>query len=228
LNPGPGGGDDTLQAGVTATVGAGCTVTYVPWYEWTTTECNPNVNSLIYPCNQTSIMNFPVNQGDYMYIVVTYNGTNSQGVPQGSAFVEDQTTGQYTTASFYEPSAPGSSVPDSNTLYAGSSAEWIVERVTENPSGNYSNLANYQATPGSSPSGLYLFTAYNDYQLGSPPANTIYPQYMYCLPANWIPSNNCPLVNQVPQFISEPTLTYGGGGAFLYMVVNPTGPAVNQ
>lgn len=217
---------DVLQAGVDVVYNANCTTSYIPFYEWFTPYCT--INNPSYPCGQTSV-NLTVNPGDAMYIVVTYNTTS----PNGSAFISDQTTGYYVSVSFNQP--PSSR---QGNQYAGSTAEWIVERPGPLNSSSYYNLANYNVPTG--PYG-YLWM-YPDYYTPSngyvtiagtdPASNTIF-DYMYCTPSYWNPSSACPLVNGVGQFISylyyQPSNPNGGaciwpGTLCLY----PTGPAASQ
>ena len=164
-----------------------------------------------------------------MYIVVTYHTTS----PNGSAFISNQTTGYYVSVSFNQP--PSS---QSGNQYAGSTAEWIVERPGPLNSSTDYNLGNYNVPTG--PNGyLWLYPDYYSPSLGGviaagsdPAANTIF-DYMYCTPEDWNPGGACPLVNGYGQFISylyyQPSNPNGGaciwpGTLCLY----PTGPAASQ
>jgi len=173
------GANDVLQAGINVSA---CPTSYWAWYEWWTESCT--INTPQYPCYATSV-NLPINVGDYIYIVVTYHTSS----PHGNAFISNQSTGQYVAVGFDQPS---SSAP--NTAYAGSSADWVVERPTVGY--NLVDLTNYLGTGGPSGQQYYLVTQYslND-QYGSTtlppygPESTLTTVNMICPP--WNPYSAC-------------------------------------
>jgi len=198
-----GAGQDVLQAGVNVTA---CSTSYAAWYEWYTPGCT--VNSQTQPCYETDV-NLAVHAGDYMYIVVTYNASS----PHGTAFIENQTTQQYVTVSFDQPS---SNAP--NSTYTGSTVEWIVERpMVDN---NLVDLANYINSNGPSGNQEYLSASYMGadgigWAAGYGPASTLYLEYMLCPPCN--PSSAC---STPSQYLSIPTFTNN------YLTTYAYGPAV--
>lgn len=208
------GGYDVLQAGVTTVA---CPASTYPWYEWYTNGCT--VNTLTQPCYETEVMNFTINPGDYMYIVVTYNATS----PHGTAWIHDQTNGEYVSMSFDQP--PGSA----GSAYGGSTAEWIVERPTNISTGQLFDLANY-SVPGSYSNEFWTSVGYSDEAqdgywggVAYDPASHIYVTVnMVCDPSLWNPFSNCPLQNGFSQYISMATWPFGYTG---YMYFNPAGPA---
>jgi Peptidase A4 family len=197
------GRNDVLQAGLAVFA---CPASYSLWYEWWTLGCNSGA------CYENDIQNFPVNIGDYLYIVVTYNTSS----PNGTAYISDQSTGQYISIGFNQPPPINAS-----TAFAGNSAEWVVERPAQG--GVLTNLEDYLPT---GPYGLYVYTAYNDWALGygpaSAPTGTIYDLEMFCTYATWNPSAACPGGYGL---ISYPTF---GSNQQVFLNVNPEGIAVSQ
>lgn len=88
--------------------------TYYPWFE-------------ILPASQSEITNFPIQPGHTFYVDVEYSSINGGTV---QFFLEDITTGQYTSFSKVNQSS----------YYDGSTAEWITERTQV--SGSYPLLAD--------------------------------------------------------------------------------------
>jgi len=178
----PAGNEDVLQAGFEA---GACPGGYYAWYEWYTVGCNLNASSAAYPCVEYNV-NLPLTAGDYTYVTVTYNPTS----PHGAAFLSNQTTGQYISVSFSQPSgSPGSA-------FAGYSAEWIVERPTNLSTGSLFDLANYIGSW--SIGGLnYLgsFPAYMQFPSyatpGYDPAGTFDIFNMVCTQTTWDPNSQC-------------------------------------
>lgn len=214
---------DLLQAGTDVVYNSNCSTSYVAWYEWYVPNCT--VNSPSYPCYETTV-NLSVNPGDAMYIAVTYNTSS----PNGTAWISDQTTGDYVSVGFNEP-PPGA--------FPGNTADWIVERACANDQCSvFTDLADY-----SNPDGPYGYLwIYPDYYTpslgdviaaGSDPASTSTFDYMLCDTSYWNPSSACPLVNGNYQYIS--VLYYqqnqGQGGACLWpgtLCFFPYGPAASQ
>jgi hypothetical protein len=131
------------------------------------------------------VQNFPVNTGDYLYVTVTYNTSS----PNGTAFLEDQTTGQYVSIGYNQPpSSLGSSA-----AYAGYGAEWIMERPTAS-NGTLYNLANYYV-PDTAYNELWLSPAYLHFPSYYPPgldtSGTFNVISMYCPSGTWNPSYAC-------------------------------------
>jgi hypothetical protein len=113
----PNTGNDVLQAGSNATA---CSSANYFWYEWYTGGCT--VNTGAQPCAEWEVSDFPINTGDYLYVMVFY----STGSPNGTAYFSDQSTGQYISIGFNQPTCLPDGCPGS--AFAGYSAEWIVER----------------------------------------------------------------------------------------------------
>ena len=191
------GNDDVLQAGFAAEA---CPTNNYAWYEWYTKGCTADTAAT--PCSAWSV-NLPVNPGDYLYVTVTYK-PNSQY--KGSAFLQNQSTGQYITIGYNQPPGPPSSA------YQGYSAEWIVERPCPNAfsCNSYSDLANYYL-PNTPNNWFWLYPDYLTPQLyytpaGADPAGTYNVISMYCVPSNWNPSSAC----QPYKYISD--AYYWGSG----------------
>jgi hypothetical protein len=210
---------DVLQAGIDVSYGTSCSVSYAAWYEWYMPGCSGSSTS--YPCYETDV-NLTVNAGDAMYISVTYNTTS----PNGTAFLSDQTTGDYVTVSFNQPSG------NSDGTYSGSSAEWIVERPLSIATGSLYDLGNYSVPDG--PNG-YLW-AYPDYTnsagsiigAGFDSAATTTFWTMTCDSSHWNPSSAC---NVISETISIPYYQQGSSGACIWpgtICFYPTGPAASQ
>ena len=186
------GGNDVLQAGVVAQA---CPATYTAVYEWYTDGCI--FSSASQPCYETSL-NLPVHAGDVIYMTVGYD---PQYTNPGTAYLQNQTTGQYISVGFSQPSGSQS------TRYAGYSAEWVLERDSYN--GTPYNLANYYlANP--SPNGALVnmtaqyWTQFNPtVQAGGDPASTVNTYGMVCAPDTWNPSSQCPRINGFLQSISQ-------------------------
>ena len=185
------GANDVLQAGVRADA---CSSSVEVWFEWFTDGCA----SWQYACTETDV-NLPASAGDAFSISVTYHTTS----PHGSAFIVNNTTGQYVPVGFDQPvGSPGST-------YAGTSAEWVLERPGYIGISDLENLANYA-------SNTYMEGTYNGWLPGSGPANA--PDYfsMYCKFQSWNPGSACP----VNTYISLPTY-YPGSGEVLFTVLPP-------
>lgn len=214
------GANDVLQAGVNiGAAGSGsCSLFYSAWYEWWTSQCTTSGNPSL-PCYQTNV-NLSINPGDYMYIVVTYSTTS----PNGSAFISDQSTGDYVSVTFNEP-PPINSI----TQYQGYNAEWIVERPSIG--GSVVNLANYRGNAGPTGTEVWLDADYSDntiyggaYAIGYGPESTITVLDMTCPP--WNPSSLCS--------IWGPDLSVGvyyppnPNGGFYGVFAYPAGPVIHQ
>jgi Peptidase A4 family len=226
---GPAGAYDVLQAGFEAVAcpPSGEPANYA-WYSWSTYKCNVDTSSQ--PCSEHIVNNFTVNQGDDLYVTVTYNTSS----PNGNAFLEDQTTGQYISIGYNQPSS-NAACPPYCTLYAGYAAEWIMERpgpITD-PCSLW-DLADYYL-PGLS--WFWMYPSYLHYPSYYPPGldtnGTFGLIYMYCDPSNWNPSANCPLVNGGGQYISDAYYwSYGqqppSGFSTEVLYLQAVGPAESQ
>jgi hypothetical protein len=215
------GGNDVLQAGFAAEA---CPTKNYAWYEWFTDGCT--VDTAAQPCTAHSV-NLAVNPGDNLYVTVTYHTSS----PHGTAFLQNQSTGQYISIGYNQP--PGSP----GSAYTGYSAEWIVERPGHSLS-NLSplNLANYYL-PNTPNNWYYLYPSYLNFPDYYPPgldtSGTFNVFSMYCGPSDWNPSSNCPYVNGGGQYISKAYYwSYyeqpppGYGTEVLYFFVS--GPAQSQ
>jgi hypothetical protein len=210
---------DVLQAGVDVSnvaSGGSCSTFYTSWYEWWTPGCSGAA-----PCYETDVSSLTINANDEMYITVTYNTTS----PHGTAYISDQTTGYYYSVGFNQPSG------NAGTSYAGSSAEWIVERPTEEPSGTLYDLGDYGVSDG--PYGyLWMYPDYYTPSLGyvtsagSDSASSVQFWTMYCTQYNWNPSSSC----STPQNISVPYYQFTGSSCVWpgTLCVYPTGIAASQ
>jgi hypothetical protein len=172
---------DVLQAGTEAD--ANCTSTlYSFWYEW-------------YPLAETRV-SLAVYPGDEVLGWVTYYTSS----PHGNAALFNETKNTVTVVGFNPPSG---------TNLVGNSAEWILERPTEN--GALSDLAEVQ--------GVVLWNTYarvgsQNYYPGSTPANVnVYDIDMQCPP--WNPSSSCSSTST----IAYPLLY--GIGAMPFTVATP-------
>lgn len=101
------GNNQVLQAGIAATVNPNATVTWWAWTEWYTTKFQD-------PAVQ--IMNFPVNVGDLISVLVCAPRSD-----HGFVSMLNVSTGQATSVGI--DARPG-------ITSAGASAEWIVEGVS--------------------------------------------------------------------------------------------------
>lgn len=184
------GNDDVLQAGFAAEA---CPTQHFAWYEWWTKGCT--ANSAATPCSVWTV-NLAVNPGDYLYVTVTYK-PNAQF--KGTAFLQNQSTGQYITIGYNQPPGPASSA------YQGYSAEWIVERPCPNAFSctTYDNLTNYYL-PNTPNNWFWLYPMYFTPQFyytpaGADQSSTYDVISMYCTSNNWNPSNSC----QPSRYISD-------------------------
>jgi hypothetical protein len=108
---------DVLQAGTESD--ATCNIlqhesSYYAWFEW-------------WPNSATRLTNLPVSAGNDLFVEI-WNTTAKEGF----AYIANLTTNQYVTLGL---------IPPSGTSLIGNSAEWIVERPSEN--GTLATLTNY-------------------------------------------------------------------------------------
>jgi hypothetical protein len=209
------GNNDVLQGGFAA---GACPTQNYAWYEWYTIGCT--VDTPGQPCNAYSV-NLPVNPGDYLDVTITYNTSS----PHGTAFLNNQTTGQYISIGYNQP--PGSS----GSAYAGYSAEWIVERPSMNlHSFSPVNLANYYL-PETPNNYLFLYPDYlifPDYEPpGSDTSGTFNIYNMVCTSSYWNPSSACPgepYISLAYYWYLNPPPGYGSGTLYFFV----SGPAASQ
>jgi len=133
--------NDVFQAGTSSSAycAEGTTLqSYTAWYEW-------------YPSTSVQITNLPVNPGDAMVVWMIANGATT-----GTAWVINETSGTSVDINFSAPAG---------TALAGSSAEWVQERPTDN--GVLATLTNYGAA-WMSTAGATLLGSNTLYTMGSP------------------------------------------------------------
>jgi len=189
------GNNDVLQAGINAVACQSYpNPSYYAWYEWYTEGCYNGA------CYETEV-NLPINQGDIIIITVTYYTSS----PNGNAFIDDFTTGQYVSVSYNQPSG------SSGSAYAVTSAEWIVERPETG--GTLDNLTDYGTS-------FYMEGTYNGYLPGSGPANS--PDY-FTMQCNsyypWNPSSACTSTTNL-SYVSAYNSSSG------QISFTPTGPTI--
>lgn len=210
------GNNDVLQAGFAAEA---CPSVNYAWYEWWTLGCT--VDTAAQPCSAHSV-NLPVNPGDYLYVTVTYHTSS----PNGNAFLENQSTGQYVSIGYNQP--PGSP----GSAYAGYSAEWVVERPSSMATGAYYDLADYYL-PNTPSDWFYLYPAYLDnggwYPPGLDTSGTFNVINMVCTSGTWNPSSACQGTQNISlayywSYYQQPPSPYGTECLYLYAA----GPAASQ
>ena len=121
------GANDVMQAGTATDVNVKngvITVTCYAWYEW---WYSATKNGLV------ELTNFTVNPGDVINVLVCAPFGNNN---HGKASIANVTRGEYV--------AQGITPPSQTLTLAGSTAEWIVGRITLND-GTYATLADYAA-----------------------------------------------------------------------------------
>jgi hypothetical protein len=174
---------DVLQVGVNLVACGNGTPPYQAWFEWNTADCNNGQ----YACSEVTIGGFQVNQGDVLFVVVTYYTTS----PNGNAYFVNYSTGQYTSVLFNEPSP-------TNYQYKGDTAEWIVERPLgancAGPGGGVCDLTDYAP--------FYMEGTYNGILPGSGPESG--PDYFVMFCPNWNPVSACQsntVLSSVTQYV---------------------------
>ena len=211
------GNDDTLQAGFAAQA---CPTQNYAWYEWWTLGCT--VNTPLQPCSEFSV-NLPVSPGNILYVSVTYHTST----PNGTAFLENETTGQYISIGYNQPSycAPPGQYP----AYAGYAAEWIVERPELPPTYTPSNLANYYLpnTPYTMQPFYYVYPWTTYIPPGRDTSGTFNIINMYCDIETWNPFTACESQTNISTAnYCYPQAPSGKNSGVLYFTVS--GPAASQ
>jgi hypothetical protein len=138
------GSGDVLQAGIEADAycsGSSKSTYYSAWYEW-------------YPYAETRISSLPVYPGDLMGVETWY----TTSAPYGHAYLINYSTQQSVSLSFNPPSG---------TVYAGNSAEWVVEAPTVG--GGLAAITNYVSAPFNFD---YAYNGSTYFYPGSSPAGT--------------------------------------------------------